>query len=393
MLRFFRYTPSLVLGAIVLACSPPSKEQDSAIEPPVAEKVTKELVANGNTRVDNYYWMKLSDAQKNADEKDEQTKKVIDYLNAENNYLAASLKHIEPLQEKIYNEIVGRIKQTDESVPYKDNGYWYYTRYDQGQEYPIYCRKKGTLEAAEEILLNVNEMATGHGYYAIQGLTVSEDNSLLAYAEDSISRRRYTVYIKDLRTGKIVDTPISNTEGNVTWANDNKTFFYVRKDSSTLRSRWIVKHKLGTAPTADQIVSEEKDETFYTGIYKTKSRKYLVIWAGSTLTNYYQILDANTPDGKFREFSPRERGLEYTIDHFGDRFYVVTNLDAQNFRLMETPVNKTEKVNWKEKIAQRKDTLLEGLEIFKNYLVLSERANANTLLCIIDQRTGNKHYL
>ena len=393
MLRFFRYTPSIVLGAIVLACTPPSTEQGSAIEAPVAEKVPKELVANGNTRVDNYYWMKLSDAQKNADEKDEQTKKVISYLNAENDYLAASLEHIEPLQEKIYNEIVGRIKQTDESVPYKDNGYWYYTRYDQGQEYPIYCRKKGTLEAEEEILLNVNEMARGHGYYAIQGLTVSEDNSLLAYAEDSISRRRYTVYIKDLRTGKIVDTPIQNTEGNVTWANDNKTFFYVRKDSSTLRSRWIVKHKLGTPPASDQTVSEEKDETFYTGIYKTKSKKYLVIWAGSTLTNYYQILDANTPDEKFREFSPRERGLEYTIDHFGDRFYVVTNLDAQNFRLMETPVNKTEKVNWKEKIAQRKDTLLEGLEIFKNYLVLSERANANTLLHIIDQRTGKKHYL
>ena len=236
-------------------------------------------------------------------------------------------------------------------------------------------------------------MAAGHDYYSITGLSVSEDNTLLAYAEDSVSRRRYTIYVKDLRTGKIMDTPIPNTEGDVTWANDNKTFFYVKKDSVTLRSRWIVKHKLGADPANDPVVSEEKDETFYTGIYKTKSRKYLVIWAGSTLTNHYQILDANTPDGAFKEFSPRERGLEYSIDHYKDKWYVVTNLDALNFRLMETPESKTAKANWKEKIAHRKDTLLQGIEIFNNYLVLSERARANTLMRVIDQKSGRKHYL
>jgi len=381
----------LLIGLVfVLSCSTEKKETPEDIKAPTPEKVAKELTGN---RIDNYYWMKLSDEQKNAEQKDEQTQKVVNYLNAENDYLKTKLKHTEGLQKKVYDEIIGRIKQTDESVPYKDNGFWYYTRYEQGQEYPIYCRKKGTLEGAEEILLNVNDMAKGHDYYSITGLSVSEDNNLLAYAEDSVSRRRYTIYVKDLRTGKLVEEPVPNTEGQVTWANDNKTYFYTKKDSATLRSRWVIKHKVGSSFKNDPIVSEEKDETFYTGIYKTKSKKFLVIWAGSTLTNHYQILNANTPDGKFTEFSPRERGLEYSIDHYIDKFYVVTNLDAQNFRLMETPDSKTAKANWKEKIAHRKDTLLQGIEIFKDYLVLSERAQANTLMRVIEQKTNNKHYL
>jgi oligopeptidase B len=372
------------------ACNSGKNEGKAELIAPTAEKIADTLTGN---RIDNYYWMKLSDEQKNAVQKDEQTQKVINYLNAENDYLKAELRKTEGLQKKIYNEIIGRIKQTDESVPYKDNGYWYYTRYEEGQEYPIYCRKKGSLEAPEEILLNVNEMAKGHDYYSITGLSVSEDNTLLAYAEDSVSRRRYTVYVKDLRSGKLAETPVPNTEGYVAWANDNKTYFYTKKDSTTLRSRWIIRHKVGSAFTKDEIVSEEKDETFYTGIYKTKSKKFLIIGAGSTLTNHYQILDANSPDGKFKEFSPRERGLEYSIEHYSDKFYVVTNLDAQNFRLMETPDTKTAKVNWKEKIAHRKDTLLQGIEIFKDYMVLSERAQANTLMRVIDQKTGKKHYL
>lgn len=382
-----------ITGSLFYSCSPTTSDEGVKEDVPKPEKIPHELTANGNTRIDNYYWMKLTDEQKNAEVKDEQTQKTLDYLNAENAYLDKKLKHTEGLQEKLYNEIVGRIKQTDESVPYKENGYWYYTRYEEGKEYPIYCRKKGTMDAKEEVMLNVNEMAEGHSYYAVRGLDVSEDNNLLAFGEDSISRRRYTLYIKDLRTGKIQEQSIPNTEGYAVWANDNKTLFYTKKDSVTLRSRWIIKHKLGTDASSDQIVSEEKDDTFYTGIYKTKSDKFLVIWAGSTLTNHYQILDANTPDGKFKEFSPRERGLEYSIDHYQDKFYITTNWDAQNFRLMETPQSKTNKENWKEKIPERKDTLLQGIEIFKNYLVLSERANANTLMQIIDQSANQKHYL
>ena len=375
---------------LLAACNTEKKEATESTPSPIAEKKATQLSGN---RIDNYYWMKLSDEQKNAEQKDEQTQKVINYLTAENEYLAAKMKHTEALQKKLYDEMVGRIKQTDESVPYKDNGYWYYTRYEQGQEYPIYCRKKGSMESAEEILLNVNDMAKGHDYYSIRGLSVSEDNNLLAYAEDSVSRRRYTVYVKDLKTGKLVEEPVPNTEGEVTWANDNKTYFYTKKDSVTLRSRWIIKHKVGSSYKSDPVVSEEPDETFYTGIYKTKSKKFLVIWAGSTLTNYYQVLDANTPDGKFKEFTPRERGLEYSIDHYKDKFYVVTNWDALNFRLMETPDTKTAKANWKDKIAHRKDTLLQGIEIFKDYMVLSERANANTLMRVIDQKSGAHHYL
>lgn len=394
--KFISTTIPVVAAAFLLnACETGKKESAEAnsVPAPKAEKVPHEFKESGSSRVDNYYWMKLTDAQKNAEKKDEQTTKVLNYLTAENDYLKTMQKHTEPLQEKIYNEIVGRIKQTDESVPYLDNGYWYYTRYEEGQEYPIYCRKKGDLSAAEQILLNVNDMAKGHSYYSITGLSVSEDNKLLAYAEDSVSRRRYTVYVKDLASGKFVDTPIANTEGYVTWANDNKTFFYTMKDSLTLRSRWIIRHKLGSDPKKDVNVFEEGDETFYTGIYKTKSNKFMVIWSGSTLTNDFHILNANTPDGKFTQFSPREKGLEYSIDHYQDKFYVVTNLDAKNFRLMETPDTKTDKSNWKEKIAHRQDTLLQGIEIFKDYLVLSERAKANTLMRIIDQKTGKKHYL
>jgi oligopeptidase B len=395
MKRTLHLLVPLIIAVWTVGCSSSRSEEakEPAIKPPVPEKKAHELVANGNKRVDNYYWMKLSDDQKNAEKKDDQTSKVINYLTAENEYLTASLKHTEALQEKLYKEIVGRIKQVDESVPYKDNGYWYYNRYEEGQEYPIYCRKKGSLEAPEEIMLNVNDLAKGHDYCQVQNLTVSEDNNLLAYGMDTVSRRRYTIYIKDLTTGKIIDHPVPNTEGYVAWANDNKTFFYTMKDSVTLRSERIYRHKLNTDPSKDPLVFTEKDETFYTGIYKTKSDKYLVIWSGSTLTNYYQTLNANTPEGKFKEFSPREKGIEYSIDHYGDKFYVVTNLDAQNFRLMETPETKTSKDNWKEKIAHRKDTLLSGIEIFKDYLVLNERAQANTLMRIIDQKTGKQHYL
>jgi oligopeptidase B len=394
---FINYLGLIVAAALVQACNFSGQERavdkKLAIKPPSAEKIPHELVANGNKRIDNYYWMKLSEEQRNAVDKDQQTKNVLNYLTAENGYLTANLKHTEALQEKIYNEIVGRIKQTDESVPFKDNGYWYYTRYEDKQEYPVYCRKKGSMTAKEEILLNVNDLAKGHDYYAVDDLSVSEDNNLLAYAEDSVSRRRYTIYVKDLRTGKLVEEPVPNTEGEITWANDNKTYFYTRKDSVTLRSRWIVKHRLGTSHTQDKIVYEEKDETFYTGISKSKSKKFLVIWSGSTLTNDFHILNANTPDEAFKQFTPRERGLEYSIDHYDDKFYVVTNLDALNFRLMETPDSKTAKINWKEKIPHRKDTMLSRVEIFKDYLVVSEQANANTLMRIIDQKTGKKHYL
>ncbi|WP_221420217.1 S9 family peptidase [Fulvivirga sp. M361] len=349
--------------------------------PPKAEKIDKELVAHGQTRMDPYYWLN-----------DREDANVISYLEAENAYTDTMMKHTEVFQTNLYNEIVGRIKQTDESVPYKSNGYWYYTRYEEGNEYPIHCRKKETLEAPEEVMLNVNEMAEGHEYYQVAGLNVSKDNKLLAFGVDTVSRRKYTIYVKNLETGEQLDLAISNTTGGSTWANDNETLFYTRKDAETLRSNQVFKHKLGSA-NLGELIFEEKDETFYTGIYKTKSDEFLVIWSGSTLTNDYRILNANTPDEEFKPFSPRERGLEYSIEHFEDKFYVVTNWEAQNFRLMETPDNETDKSNWKEVIAHRPDVYMEGIEVFKKYMVIEEREKGLTQLRIIDQKSKEEHYL
>ena len=225
----------LLLSGIIVSCNVDKNAgEDKVITPPSPAKIPHEITAHGATRVDNYYWMKLSEQQKNAPAKDEQTTHVLNYLNAENEYLKTKLEHTEELQEKLYEEMVGRIKQDDESVSYKDNGYWYYTRYESGKEYPVYCRKKGTLDSPEEIMLNVNEMAEGYSYFHVRGFKVSEDNNLVAYGVDTVSRRRYTLYLKDLRSGKIIDSPVPNTEGYVAWANDNKTFFYTMKDSLTL---------------------------------------------------------------------------------------------------------------------------------------------------------------
>ncbi|WP_238354377.1 S9 family peptidase [Fulvivirga marina] len=349
--------------------------------PPKAEKIEKRLIAHGQTRIDNYYWLN-----------DREDQKVIDYLKAENAYTDTLMKHTEGFQEKLYNEIVGRIKQTDESVPYRSNGYWYYTRYEKGKEYPIYCRKKESLDNEEEVMLNVNVMAEGHEYYHVTGLNVSLDNNLLAFGVDTVSRRQYIIRVKNLSTGQLLEMSIDNTTGSSTWANDNKTLFYAKKDPNTLRSNQIFKHRL-EAKTEDELIFEEEDETFYTGIYKTKSDQYLIIWSGSTLTNDYKILNANNPEGKFKQFSPREKGLEYSIEHYKDRFYIVTNLDAVNFRLMETPVEMTSKENWKEVIAHDPEVYLENIEVFENYLVIEERSKGLSHLRIIDQKTKKEHYL
>ncbi len=333
-------------------------------QPPIAKKIPKQLTAHGDTRTDNYYWM-------NQREDPE----VISYLNAENDYTQQMLAHTEELQQKLYQEIVGRIKQKDESVPFKDDGYWYYTRYEEGKEYPIYARKKGTLEAPEEIMVNANVRAEGKSYYAAAGMNVSPSNQLLAFGEDTVSRRKYTIRFKDLKTGELLTDAIPNTTGSAVWGNDNKTVFYTMKDPA-LRSFKIFKHTLGTPTSQDKEVYHEADETFGTYVYKTKSDKYIIIGSGSTVSNEYRYLDADKPNGTFKMIQPRERGLEYSVDHFGDKFYIVTNKDgATNFKLMQTPVSKTGKDNWKEVIAHREDVLLEGIEIFKDYLALQERKN------------------
>ena len=351
------------------------------MNPPVAEKIKIELTENGNIRTDNYFWLNQSD-----------NPKVIEYLKAENDYSDKMLKHTEALQEKIYTEILGRIKQNDASVPYKDNEYFYYTRHEDAREYPVYCRKKGTTDAPEEILLNVNEMAKGQKFLNVTGLSVSMDNKFLSYGVDTLGRRKYNIFFKNLETGETYKDKIPNTTGFAAWANDNKTLFYTRKDKA-LRAYKIFRHKLGDSPSDDKEIYHEKDESFNITVYKTKSDKFLVIGSFSIVSTEYRILSADKPDGDFGIFQQRKSYIEYYIDHFEDIFYVKTNLEAKNFRLMKTPVDKTSKENWQEIIPNRKDVLLEELEIFNDYLVLQEKKNGLNQLRIIGLNDRSDHYL
>lgn len=355
----------------------------SKVTPPVAEKVPFELEKHGDVRVDNYYWLNNREDQK-----------VIDYLNAENAYYEEMTAHTKAFQEDLFQEMKSRIKEDDESVPYFKNGYYYITRFEKGKDYPIYSRKKGSLDAPEEILFDCNEMAEGHSYFNLGGLNVSPDNNLVAFGVDYVSRRQYTIQVKNLKTGEIYPEKITNTTGGSSWANDNKTLFYTRNNEVTLRSDKIYKHKLGESPESDQLVYEEKDDTYNTFVYKEKSQKYLLIGSSSTVSDEYRYLDANNPDGEFTVLQKRERGLEYGVSYYDGKFYIVTNKDnATNFKLVTCPENKTSKENWTDLIPHREDVLLEGIDIFKNYLVISERSGGLSKLRIRSWDTSTDYYL
>ncbi|WP_291108955.1 S9 family peptidase [Flavobacterium sp. UBA6195] len=353
------------------------------IVPPVAKIVPKTLEKHGDKRIDNYYWLN-----------ERENPEVIDYLNQENEYYQKSTAHTKPFQDELFLEMKSRIKEDDSSVPYLYNGYYYITRFEKGKDYPIYARKKGSLDAKEEIMFDCNEMAKGHSYFNLAGLNVSEDNKWVAFGVDLVSRRQYTIQIKNLETGEILPVKIENTSGGSTWAGDNKTLFYTRNDQQTLRSDKIYKHTLGTEAAADVLVFHEKDDTFNTFVYKEKSKKYIVIGSNSTLTSEYQILDAKNPNGEFKVFHKRTRGLEYSISHYGDSFYIVTNKDkATNFKLMKTPETATSAENWKDLIGHRKDVLLEGIDIFKEYLVVEERSNGLNKIRIMPWNGKGEYYL
>ena len=388
---------NLIIGifTLIFAFSCNQKKMiETEIKIPKAQKEATTFNTHGDVRIDNYHWMRLSDAQKNAETPDKQTQKVFDYLNEENTYLDGILKHTESFQKNVFEEMKGRIKEDDSSVPYQKNGYFYITKYEKGAQYPIYTRKKGNLEAEEEILFDVNILAEGHDYYALGGLSISPDNTKALFAYDTVSRRQYTLQIKNLESGSISEERIDNTTGGGIWANDNETFFYTKKDPVTLRSNKIFKHVLGTDVTEDVLVYEEKDETYGTYVTKSKSNKYLVIGSYSTLSTEYRILEADNPNGEFRVFQERERDLEYSIAHYEDHFYIVTNKDkAINFKLMKTSVSSTEKKNWVEVIPHREDVLLEDISIFKNYLVLEERSNGLNLIRIKKWDNSEDYYL
>jgi oligopeptidase B len=390
MNRFFLTAP---MAALIFAGCTESKTTTMP-QAPIAKKIPFEITTHGDTRVDPYYWMRLTDEQKNAATPDSQARDVVEYLNAENAYTKAVMAHTDAFQTKLFEEMKGRIKETDQSVPVKNRGYWNYVRYEQGQDYPYYCRKKESLETgAEEVLIDGPKLAKGKDYWSLGGYSVSEDNNLMCYGIDEVSRRIYTVFFKDLRTGELLSDKLEGTSGTGTWASDNKTVFYTKKDPQTLRDHQIWRHVLGTPQSADILVFEEKDEEFSCFVYKTKSDRFIVIGSNQTLSNEYRVLEANDPTGSFRIIQPRERNHEYGIDHYGDRFYIVTNLDAKNFRLMECPLDKTTKENWKEVIAHRPDVLLEGIEIFRDYLVVDERKNGLTQLRVIRWDNKDEYYL
>jgi oligopeptidase B len=375
---------SLILLSALFSCD--TKTQNSMSElpnAPLAKQIPKNLTIHDDVRIDEFYWLN-----------DRENPEVIDYLNKENDYYNAHTAHTKAFQTSLFDEMKSRIKEDDSSVPYKYNGYWYITKYEKGKDYPIYTRKKETLEAEEELLFDCNEMAKDHSYFRLVGLNISLNNNLVSYGIDTTGRRQYTLYIKDLKTNTVLEDEISNTTGGSTWANDNKTLYYTKKDETTLRSEAIFKHRLNTDQKSDELIYEETDDTFGVSVYKTKSKKYLVIVSYSTLTTEYQILNANTPDDDFRVFQPRTRGLEYGISHYGDSFYIVSNADgAQNFKLSKTSETQTQKDYWKDVIPHRENVLLEDIEIFKDFLVVSERENGLNQIHIKRWDGSDSYYL
>jgi len=353
------------------------------ISAPQAKVIPKSLKKHKELRIDNYFWLN-----------DRENPEVIDYLNQENAYYQSMTSHTKGLQESLYEEMKARIKEDDSSVPYFYNGYYYITRFETGQDYPIFSRKKGSLSADEQIMFNCNELAKGHAYFKLGGLSISPDNKFATFGVDIVGRRIYTIQIKNLETGEILADKIENATGGSVWANDNNTIFYVRQDEVTLRSDKVFRHKLNTDSAADVLVYDETDDTFNVSISKEKSRKYIVIGSGSTLTTEYRILNSDNPDGEFEVFQPRVRGLEYSISHYEDSFYILTNKDkATNFKLMKTPENKTGKKNWVDVIPHREDVLLEDIEIFRNYLVVEERSNGLNHIRIMPWNDEPDYYL
>ena len=351
--------------------------------PPIVKKIPKELKIHNDVRIDDYYWLN-----------DRENQEVIDYLNAENDYFDAMTAHTKGLQEDLFKEMKSRIKEDDESVPYKKNGYFYISRYEIGGQYPIHSRRKKSLDAPEEILFDVNELAKDLEYFNLKGISISPNNKIAAFGTDKVSRRQYTLQFKNLETNEILDDKIENTTGSATWANDNKTIFYAKQNETTLRSDKIYKHIIGTNASEDKEVFFEKDDTFGTFVYKTKSEKFIVIGSYSTVSTEYQFLEANNPEGEFTVFQPRERDLEYGISHYNGDFYILTNKDdATNFKLMKTDQSNTLKEHWVDVIPHREDVLLEDVSIFKNHLVVEERSNGLNKIRIIRWDGSEDYYL
>lgn len=369
------------------ADQPAPVQWPAAVKAPVADVKPYTRILHGDTVVDNYYWM-IDYFKKGPD-----SNRVVEYLKAENAYLDTMMSGTRSFRESLFTEMKARIKEKDESVPWLQNGYYYYYRTEDGKQYYKYCRKKGSLQAPEEILLDVDAMAAGKPYFSVAGMQVSPDNRLLAYAVDEVSRRQYDIRIKNLETGEILPDLIKGTGGDPCWANDNQTIFYTANNPETLLSEKINRHTLGSAAATDVTVYQETDKSNYIGVDKSKNGRYILIVSQATLSSEYRYLDASTPNAAFKVFQPRMKDVLYSVTVLDDRFLLRTNWNAQNFRLMECPLNNTGSDQWKEVIPHRSDVLLEGVEEFKDYLVLRERKDGLVKLRVRERVSGKEHYI
>ncbi|HET9385959.1 MAG TPA: S9 family peptidase, partial [Gemmatimonadales bacterium] len=372
-----------LLPAGLLAQAPVTKGSNgSAPTPPAAAVRPHTFNEFGGTRVDQYYWLK-----------ERSNPEVIKYLEDENAYTKAVMAHTEALQEQLYNELKGRVLQTDQSVPFREGNYFYYTRFVEGKNYPIYARKRGATTAPEEIMLDVNVLAEGKSTYIVRAWDVSTAEDLLAYAVDTTGGRVNTIRIKNLKTGELLSDVIPNAMGGFAWAADNRTIFYVKPDPVSVRPFQVWRHRLGTPVANDQMVYEDKDDTYYVSVFTTKSRAYVMIQSSQTLATEYSYVRADQPDQPFKVLIPRQRGHEYFANHFGNHFYLLSNDNAKNFRLLRTPVANPGRTNWEEVIAHRPDVLIEDFEFFKDYLVLTERKDGLIQLRVRPWSGSAEHYI
>ena len=380
------------LPALVAACAgnaparpEPESMPKSAPVPPIASVRPHVVESPHGSRTDEYYWLR-DDTRTDPD--------VIGYLEAENAYKAAMTAHTEALEEKVYGEIVGRIKQDDSTVPYRLRGHWYYTRYETGQEYPVYARKAGTLDAAEQVMLDVNRMAEGYGFFQVGSSAIAPDNNLLAFTEDPVGRRQYTLRVKNLATGELLPDRIENVDPHVAWTADSRSILYLEKDPETLLARRVLRHVLGTDPAGDTLVYEQDDDSFYTSVGSTKDERYVTIFARSTVSTELRYADAADPALAFRVFLPRERDLEYYPDHLDGRWIIRTNWQAPNYRLMEATVGEEDdRENWRELVAHREDAFVDGFDVFRDFLAIEERSDAMRKIRIRPWGGGKDFYI
>ncbi|MGQ9610423.1 MAG: S9 family peptidase [bacterium] len=351
------------------------------LDPPVAKVIPHVTEIHGEKLIDNYFWLR------NRDDKE-----VIEYLETENRCTDAIMENTKELQEKLYKEMLGRIKETDKSAEVKIDDYYYYSRTEEGKQYAIHCRKKGSMDAEEEILIDENVLAEGLEYFNIGVFEVSPDHRFLAYSVDTDGSEIYTLYIKDLTTGELLKDVITNTFYSLEWANDNKTIFYDILDE-TKRPYKIYRHILGTDIKDDTLVYYEKDEAFYAGVSKTKSKDYLLFISESKTTSEVSYLKADEPLGEIKIIHPRQHEMEYYVDHHGDYFFILTNDSAKNFKLMKTPISNPTKENWEEVIPHRDTVRLEHIEAFSDHIVVFERENGLKNIRILNMKTNETHYV